>query len=395
MKIKFKKFQTLYRFDYFLLLITPLVDSINGLFLINNEQSSISIGSIYRIVLIVYILMNLLASSKLFFTILPFAYFPFDGVFRGLLGSNLIGTLTYSIKWILPFVLIIYYSFSKKNKKEIKNCLIRCLDIWCYFVPISLIIEYIFGIGKLTYYDAGFKGLYYSTNDIALALIVLFIYSVYMSYDKDKKYLISSLLNFIAIIILSTKSSLIFSVVVFIYLSIMFGKINWKKLITSVALSVLVFVLIKSTFSSQVDAVVLRYSNMWENTSNDNFISRFLSFATSGRTDRIEKFFTLANIGNVVTNYLFGWIYPDNAHVIEMDWHDLICQYGVIGFFIVFFEYLYLLIKSNLNSKPYNIIIVICIIYSIFAGHVISGAFAGTVFATVFSILILNNCKIN
>ena len=387
MKIKLKRFHTKYKIDYWLITITPIVDTINGLFLLKHGATEISIGTVYRLLLLIYVIVKLCKKRALIIQFLPLLYFPVGGIIRG--GDNLFGCFTYAAKWLLPLALILYYGFSKKNKNDIKSCLIRAIDFWSVFVPISLIIEYVFKLGQVSYYDAGFKGLYYSTNDIALVLIVCFIYTLWKTLNIDNRNVIWCMLCFISIVILSTKSSLIFAFISLIYMLIASKKIKIYQLISVVLILVVVWGFANS--GSQLNDLLDRYSNMWVGTYGNSWINRFLVFATSGRTSRISTYFNEINKHGVfVLNLFLGWITPDNAHVIEMDWHDLLCQYGIIGFLICFFEYGSLLVKCKIKSQPFWYIIMVCLIYSILAGHVISGAFSGTTLALVFSLLLLD-----
>lgn len=391
MRIRIKRFYTKYLIDYWLILITPIVDTANGLFLLRYGATGFSIGTVYRLLLLIYVILRLFKNKMLIIQFLPLLYFPLIGLARG--GDNAFGCFTYAMKWLLPVALILYYGMGKRDKTDIKNCLIRSLDFWSIFVPVSLIVEYIFKLGNETYYDAGFKGLYYSTNDIAVVLIVLFIYTLYKTIYIDNKNAVVCLFSFIAIIILSTKSTVIFALVSLVYFLVVSKKLKIRHLLSIAAIMIVVWWFANT--NQILEKFMLRYSNMWNNTVTDNWISNFLFFATSGRTSRIGIMFDkIHDNGLYMSNLLFGWIQPDNAHVIEMDWHDLICQYGIIGFIICVLEYVLLFIKSNIKSQPYYYIVIVCMIYSILAGHVISGAFAGTVLAMIFALLLLESNEI-
>lgn len=388
MKIKVKRFRTKYIIDYWLIMITPLIDTINGLFILKSGVTGFSIGTIYRLLLLMYIIINLCKKQALFIRFLPLLYFPIAGILRG--GNNIFGCFTYGTKWLLPVTLILYYSFLVRDKYEIKKVLLRVLDIWSGFVPISLIVEYFFKLGEASYYDAGFKGLYYSTNDIALVLIVCFIYTLWKTLNIDSKNVIRCMLCFIAIVILSTKSSLIFAFISLGYMLITNKVVKIRHLVLISITSLLVWFFVKS--GSQMDDILNRYINMWEGTLGENWINRFMIFTTSGRTSRISSYFNeIDRHGVYLLNLLFGWIIPDNAHVIEMDWHDLLCQYGIIGFLICFIEYVSLLFRCKIKAQPFWYITLVCLIYSILAGHVISGAFSGTALAVIFSLLIIDS----
>lgn len=184
MRMKKQKFKTIYSFSYWLLLITPLVDTANGLFLIANGATGLSLGTFYRIGLMLYYLARGITNKKFFQHLAMVMPILFIGLVKGLKYGGLFGCITYATKWILPIVLICYFSFACKNKNDIYNCLQHCIDIWAWYVPLSLIIEYKLNLGYITYYDAGFKGLYYSTNDIAFVLVSLYIYVTYRLFQK-------------------------------------------------------------------------------------------------------------------------------------------------------------------------------------------------------------------
>lgn len=388
MKLKIKHFKTKYMLDYWVIIITPIIDTINGFFILKHGATGFSIGTIYRFLLLTYIIIRISNKRNLLIQFLPLLYFPIVGLVRG--ENNIFGCFTYATKWILPISLILYYSFGKNNKNEIKKCLMKSIDFWCKFVPISLVVEYLLDLGEVSYYDAGFKGLYYSTNDIALVLIVCLIYSVWKTLNIDLYNVVWCILCFVAIVILSTKSSVIFALISLLYMLIASKKIKLRHIVSIFAILIIVWKFANSGtyFSDFID----RYSKMWQGTLGNKWLDRLLIFATSGRTSRISTYFNNMNEhGFFIINLIFGWITPDNAHVIEMDWHDLLCQYGIVGFLICFLEYGYFLLKCKMKSQPYFYIVLVCLVYSILAGHVISGAFSGTAMALVFSLLLLDS----
>lgn len=144
-----------------------------------------------------------------------------------------------------------------------------------------------------------------------------------------------------------------------------------------------------------INDFVNRYTNMWLDSQNGGgFWDSFMNFATSGRTQRIAMSFSQINNGNYFVNFLFGWIKPDNANVVEMDFNDLFFQYGMVGFSLLVWFYLSF---AHLRSKKAFIlkyIMIVSIMYAILAGHVISGAFSGTMFAMIY-FLFSENGKID
>ena len=86
MKIKLKRFHTKYKIDYWLITITPIVDTINGLFLLKHGVTEISIGTVYRLLLLIYVIVKLCKKRALIIQFLPLLYFPVGGIIRG--GDN-------------------------------------------------------------------------------------------------------------------------------------------------------------------------------------------------------------------------------------------------------------------------------------------------------------------
>ncbi len=385
-----------YKITFLLFVITPIIDTINGLYILAHGATGLSIGTFYRIFLLFFVVCKSINYKIILKQYILLFSFILVGSLRGIVLGIFFNSLTYSVKWILPLILIYYFTIACKNKHEIQKCLTMCLDIWSWYVPFSLVVEYTFHIGYIAYHDAGFKGLYYSTNDIALVLIVLYIYILHKLFTKISIALLLQLtFTFIAIIILATKSSIIFAVFSFFYYLLKKKEFHKKNVFILIILFLIGSIFIYGKMYHEINNLLGRYINMWKITSKDSIFKHFMSFATSGRTDRIHSYFQLINNDNsIFYNLLFGWIEPDNAHVIEMDFHDLLCQYGLIGFIIIIFEYLLLFKKYVKKSEPYWLITIVCFIYALLAGHVISGVLSGTIFSIVFSLLLLSHYDI-
>lgn len=136
----------------------------------------------------------------------------------------------------------------------------------------------------------------------------------------------------------------------------------------------------------EISNVISRYSEMlmWIVGSPSRKSSGIMAFLTSGRTDRIQDFFSrLWDSRSVFLEFLVGWIKPDNANVIEMDFHDLLCQFGLIGFSILVVMYLRVF-KIALKKEPvYLYLYFLSMVSALLGGHIISAALSGTVLAVV------------
>lgn len=378
-----------------LLLITPIIDNINGWFILNHGATGISIGTFFRILIILYCVAISYRVKRYFITIYLLLYFPIIAFLKGMYEGDIINNLTYAMKWVMVALITIALFYEANQNKEIVNEINKIINFWSWVVPGMLIFEYIFNIGNKSYWNAGFKGLYYSTNDLAYVLIILFIYSAYqLIYHFKIIWVILVTLNGSAILILGTKSSLFFAVFTLLLLFLVNSNSPFavvKKLLFGVAIYVILHFLIK-IMGQNINDFVQRYSNMWLNSQNGGGLcDTFINFATSGRTQRISNSLAQINNGSFMFNFLFGWIKPDNSNVVEMDLYDLFFQYGCIGFSIFmwfYFSFANLKYKKNFILKY---IMIVSWIYAFLAGHVISGAFSGTMFAMVYFLFSKNN----
>lgn len=386
---------------YYIVVLTPIVDTINGYFLYtkgiteaSGATSSASIGTYYRALAILIMLYFSLIKHPSKWNIISvniLMYFPIVSVIKGLIDRAIFSYLSYALKWIYPPLLIIgFFSAYKFDLNTGLDDVKKVLYIFSYSFPFLLIFEYIFELGRLTYYNAGFKGFFYSTNDISFCLIVGFIVGLSDFFGKYsiRGFLISSI-NFLAIIILGTKSGILFSVISVFIIWLHNSFQNKKKFIYSILLlgvAMIIGVVTGYRMRDEISNILLRYSNMFIGTigSSPGSFEKVMAFLTSGRTDRIHKFFSqLLYSKNYVLCFLTGWIRPDNATVIEMDFHDLLCQFGLIGFLILTVTYIKVF-KSGIKKKfEYIYIFVLAILSAILGGHIISAALSGTVLAVV------------
>lgn len=388
------RYLTNYKLIYIMILITPIVDTLNGIYILHYGPTGLSLGTFFRAMILFCISIKGIKNSEYFQVLLISLYFPVSAIAKGYLFGGMFRYITYSLKWIFPVLLIAYFVTCCKEKK-VEEDLKKSIDFWAFFIPLSIIIEYVLGIGYVTYYGTGFKGLYYSTNDIAFVLIVLLIY---------KSYELLNGLSFIAclkvgtiaisILLVATKSSIIFMGITFIFFIICSKKISINNKVRVVAIMIVGCIFVGYLGKEQIGAIFERYGNMWSISDDGKIISQFIRFASSGRTDKIPTFFgKLVGDKEIMFKFLFGWIQPDNATVIEMDWIDLICQYGLLGFSILTGVYVKYIGKVALVSEPYGWSVIVGLIYSLMAGHVISGAFSGTCFSIATVIYIMEKRK--
>lgn len=381
-------------FLFVLLLLSPIIDNINGYFILSHGSSGVSIGTFYRLCIIIYCLSQAARIKKYFFAIYAMMYFPIIAFFKSMVDKDFIGDFTYAMKWVM--VVLVFLTLMYKYRKDpiASEGVKKVLSIWSLLVPSFLIIEYVLNIGQRPYGEVGFKGLYYSTNDLAYVLIMLFIFCTYqLMRSFQLKWILLTSINMIAIIILSTKSSVFFAIISFIILFLVSSN-SAEDLIKKILLLIAVIIIViwgGSILNNNISDFFNRYSDMWmQSQTTQNWWTNFFNFITSNRTSRIHNFVSQFGKGYDMINILFGWIKPDNANVVEMDFNDLLYQYGILGFGILIYIYIKF---ANLKIKKHfilNYIMLVSIIYTVFAGHVISGAFSGTMFAMIYFLFSIN-----
>jgi len=386
--------------------IVPLIDSMNGYFLKGGFEGSLTIGSIYRMVLILFVACAVIGHlSKRNFICLSIiiGYFIFACIIQKVSGINsksLLSEVQNLMQWGLIFVLFFSYSDLYRDK-VLRNKEIEIIfSVWELLVPLTLIIPYVLGIGYNTYYDTGYKGFYYSTNALTYFLIILYTFSI---YKLLKRITIIKLLKVYMIgyslAMLGTKSGYVAIVVIPIICTSMrlkdiFTKFKLKNIslskkqvkIYSVYLVLIIISLLgiaklfTSTYSSQIQKIISRHTYFWGKSSS------LISFITTGRSDRIADFNSyIKESGSYLFRFIFGsgTSIKTDVGVIEMDYFDAFFMFGLIGtcIFIAFSIYVYMFREKE--NRVEGIAYILTIAYSFLGGHVWNNAFATTCFAMV------------
>ena len=369
---------------YFLFVITPLMDTINGGYVLSHGETGVSIGTFYRLFILVFIFWGFKFKKKEFAWLIITAYFPISSAIRAVTGGDsLVSAFTYGLKWMLPVIYILLLNHIKSSSPF--NIPRRIMNVWKYLTPALLIIEYVLGIGKESYFDAGFKGLFYCTNDIGYSLTMMSIYSIYtfIFVRMNTKNMIAILLNVCAILILSTKSCIMFTgltLVLYIFKKI---KESPRKSVPIVSIIAVIVVLGLYLMKDNIGNIIGRYTSFYSQTVGLGLtFSNLMGFLTSARTYRIAGAFESLSSNFNILSLMFGWCKPIFTGAIEMDWLDVLFQHGIIGFIILFCFYIRIIMKKNYRA-PFKYMIIVAMICATFSGHVLNGALPSTVYAIV------------
>lgn len=369
---------------YFLFLITPIMDTINGWYVSEHGETGISIGTFYRLLILLFIFFSFRFTQRDWITLICMAYFPISSATRALFTDvSFMQSFTYGLKWMLPVIYILL--FIRLKETDGFNLPLKVLDIWKYMIPGLLIAEYIADIGNSTYYDAGFRGYFYCTNDIGFSLTMMIIYSLYkfLLVKMEVKTLIPVVLNLVAIIILSTKSCLLFSGITVGYFMLKNFKKEPKKNFLIVTVTFGLVLLILYRMQNSLMQIVGRYMNFYlQVTSEGVSLTNIMGFLTSARTYRISGVISDLAMDFTAGKVVFGWKLPVFTEAIEMDWLDVFFQHGVIGVSILFLFYVRIVFTRQ-YKKPFGYMLIIAMICACFSGHVVNGALPSTVFSII------------
>jgi len=390
---------------YYLLSATLFVDFINGIF------SNLPIGELYRIVILMLLSFYMFKNNikALGYILFVFIYIASNSFITFMDTANKFGLkfdLTMTLKAIYFIVIFqairTLYKVNKFNLNTIKKIILNNL----YYTPFLFLFSYILGIGKTSYENmsVGFKGTFMSLNSINVALIILYIFALDgLIRNKNKfKWLCITVFIIVPMVLLGTKSSLIFLVfapIVYLMLNIRlkftFKKIvlySWSFIFVTFATMILM-AMDANASSGYLGDLLWRQQYLFENRD-------LLTYLLSGRNWLLETgsalFFSHINFlellfgngyFNIHNHIAMAWHMPDPNAVrpIELDFFDIFFSYGTLGLVLTYGYFLFYFIKgsryaSNYMSQPYFVALLTLLIFSVVGGHVFLEAISSTFF---------------
>lgn len=397
-----------YKILLFLFVAIPLVDIINGVILTINSDINISLGKFYRIItMIILSVITLKYSDKEFrkkhivvfsltlLMILAFigVFYIYHGSFKGIIYDGV------AISKLLLIFLMIYTMFYLYNQKIIdKNIIINIFKCYIIIFPLTMIIPYIIGIGSSTYSSGlGYTGLYYANNDISIVLLISTIYSFDQVIKKiNILNIFIFLLNLSSLLLVGSKTGILGLVLAVILYCIYYGSITLneksiskenilKIILWALLILICTLVVFYPTFKKMIDRVIYFYNR------DGNIFAALLS----GREKfLLEAFNNLLNERFWILKLLFGvgFFYRKEwgiGELVEMDLFDITFSLGLIVSLIIIyylFKLLNKIIKSlNKENYVYFVCIIIMMLFSFIAGHVLFSALSGSILSLVIS----------
>lgn len=381
--------------------LLPLIDSMNGI--LNqggNTEGSISLGILYRtmviVVAILIIMMNGMELSRIWIipAFIAVLFLPhLNDILLNTSPRTDIGFRAVWMKTVMPFICIeaFYIISSWKKSAQIAK---RVFNFWSVVFPLVILIPYCMGVGFSTYSEsnAGYKAFFYSQNDLAFVLILLYMYS----WNEIRKGLspqniAASIMLAGCLVLLGLKSGYFFAIAVPI-ITIFF--LQWKDRrwrLAALTFAILASVLLITQFSGVLKEIWVRW--VWFSQRLGNF----WTFISSGRLDRIPdaleymlqseetSLWMVFGSGYRYLPALKGWPF------IEMDPFDLFFVFGILGVlvYVIYFGSLFQneRKRGELDAFVYEAGISSVIISTV-AGHVFFNSAMSAMVISVYALYI-------
>ena len=423
---------------YATFLLFPLINLLTGL-MTRYINFPLTIGVIIRIALLLFLVMYVFFLSKSKYKKMTIIYFVTIAIFA--IGYFITKPEYFNLRSIynecntmfkfMYFPVLLFgminlcdeYGFDEKKWQ--KNLLFG-LIFYVIFIILPIILQSSFN--SYVREENGLVGWFYAANEVGPILLMLYP-TTFMLLDKHKIwFLIISTLSIFSALAISTKViTLGLGIVIFAYI-LFYLIFNRKKYINKLFLMIIaaVYIILYSPIGDTLYWNLERYnsneppiiidkdpdkSDDINIPNNDNSeptesLNDFLTILLSNRNTRVLEINDIY-INSDGINKLFGIGFYDiekqENHIIEMDFLDIFYHYGIIGFLVLIFPYLFLsvnfiksiknkLFKLDLKSCYSILLFLLFLGISFVAGHVISAPAVST-FLTVYFLYIFTLIK--
>lgn len=372
---------------YYVMVPLPLVDSLNGYLNNGGNEGGLSVGLVYRLLVIVVCLAASCSrrirrrTLGIYCVIILVVMVPH---MYSLITSASFLSLT--IKTILPVICIETFLRSEDNRSDTRELIVRLLESWIILFPLTVLVPFSLGIGFQTYGEgaAGYKGFYYAQNDLCFVLVTMFfIASVRTLREFSFSGLLAILMNGACLLLLGMKSGYILMV-----LAILFCVLNndmplKNRIAISLAICLGCAFLIPAV-SDNIGQIMQRWT-YFSNSANS-----FSSFLSSGRIERIgiaaaglnaegsQPAWFIFGVGEGYAQYLapFG--------LVEMDPFDVFFQFGIVGAVLLLGYYgSFFMKKPDKRWGWLRLLLAVAFAMSLLAGHVANSALSGMVLSVL------------
>lgn len=384
------------------------VDMINGILLTKGVTLPISIGQVYKLLILLFLLFRFLFYPKhllfsLALTLLLFVPSIYQ-LIKGIDYPIAFGDFIKISKYLTPLYSFMFFvGYIKKGEKKEMDFLLKFIK-FSYLVLVGNIFLKHVGLGypMYVYGNIGSKGYFYAGNEVSALLVIISSILAFTIWQKGnrKYYLLFTIITLFAGLTVSSKTGVAGLLIVFLLIPMKQPslRVNVKK----------TFIY----FTAILALVPLALYGMWRYIQNTDLMIRithfsqkfdFLTFILSNRNvffrrayeNYLEQYDPLEKIIGVgQTKYEF----INKINLVEIDILDIWFAYGILGAIYFLLIMTFLIVQSTRFSKsgkfPFAnfvlLMLLLLLAISSTAGHVYSSGMAAIFIGALFSLMYYN-----
>lgn len=380
-------------------------DMLNGFLLQNNVNLPISLGQLFKLLILFFLFLRLLFYPRaLFVSIVLTLLLLIPTIYQLIIGfekSFVFADIIKISKYLTPVFSFVFFVNFIKSYEEKGLALLLKLVKFSYIVLIGNIFLKYVGLGYPMYEfgNIGSKGFFYAGNEVSALLIIVSSILGYQLWSQNSRlnYLLFVVLSLFAGLTVSSKTGTVGLLIVFILIPMKRPslKLNIKK--------GLIFIV------SILTLVPLFIYGAWRSIQNTDLMIRlvyfsrkfdFLTFILSNRNvyfrqayqtflrkyDILEK---IIGVGQTKYEHL------NIISIVEIDFADILFAFGILGLLYFVLLMLFLIVQAIRFSKstnyPYSNFVLLMILVllgiSSTAGHVYSSGMAAVFIGLLFSLM--------
>ncbi len=369
--------QKIHKINQYIIYFILIIDMCNGFML--TKGVGLPISQIFKGLFTILLFLGLINFSEgkaciwllllLFFSILP----NLENLFLGN-SSNFFLQIIHSQKFL--FSVLVYFYYYEAFKRNIKADLGTFIKYSAIIIAINIILTYL-GYGFAAYSNGvGATGFFFSGNELSFtSLLVFSFYLYYLNIPPsiNIRYYLGTLLILIFSFLLGMKIVILGVLLVIAYF---FTKLKNTLIKGLIILIILALVVIRYNLITLISPLFELWTFRWNNSDS------FINFILSNRDKYlIEQLGIFLNSNPV--QIIFG---TGQSLTVEMDFFDILFNYGFTGILIIYGFYLFVYkdISKRCPDETMNFayfINSIVLIGSAVAGHFIFSAMAGFYFS--------------
>ena len=423
-----EKTRKLEQFFWFYLILNPILDIVSGLYIqfitggdVYNSASiapvtpSLIIRMVVLLIMVAYILM--IKDFKAVKIAIPMGIAWILSIISEFITFGSISIfidIQYFAKFAYNIAVFFFYCYlmyrSGMGKEQVIEKIHKYIMISLFLLTVVIVIPYIFGAGHYTYADRygyrGFRGFYYSGNDITGALMILFPIGscYYLSISEKiinrKTHIFCGLtlaMTLLSMLMIGTKTAFlavgVTIVAVVLYAIIELIRHN-KQAIGRVLIVLVIFIVLYAIISG---LAMLFSGNGMGKTLQDTFNG--FKYANDESPEAFLFFFILNKLiptwrdykdGGLLT-WLFGVGRGSQIETVEMDLFEVLFYYGIFGFATMLwlyfkegFTFIYRFVRNfSVIGLGAFVSLGLCVGYLVIAGHVLFTVTSGFYFTVI------------